>query len=461
MKQILFIMIPVTFFALLLVGGLGPRKTGLSIVPDTNFYTLSDSGERSEEKTLQMKALLPNASNCANKGKIAVNLLLDNSGSMNAKNGNRIAKLREAVIAFAANLSDEDVIGAQKFNTDPGNLIDINTWAKNKATFNGIISKLGPKGGTQMKKGFNFSMGKITPVRSQYPNHKWVLILVSDGKPNPYPEEDPRKIAVGIKSQIQIITVGIDLDELAGADKDLAKEVLRETASTPADFYNTSTDNVVDIFKKISTSLGCTEPVAPTPPACVAKRPAINLLIDTSNSLEGELPALKIAMLNFVRKLSDTDSIAIEEFGHGNASGSLILPLTNYGQNKALVESKINGLKVDETGDSYTRMKDGFVFAKDTIDTSSIKSYSDWVFLLFSDGHPKTATADPDPAQDPSAIATDLKNNGMRIITIGLGTDVTKGLMTNIASANDAHFANAAGDLDKVFQDITTTTSCQ
>lgn len=460
MKQILFIMIPVTFFALLLVGGLGPRKTGLSIVPDTNFYTLSDSGERSEEKTLQMKALLPNASNCANKGKIAVNLLLDNSGSMNAKNGNRIAKLREAVIAFAANLSDEDVIGAQKFNTEPGNLIDINTWAKNKATFNGVISKLGARGGTHTKAALTFSMTKVTPAKPVYPDHKWVLIVVSDGIPNPYPAEDPRKIAADIKSQIQIITVGIDLDEVI-KDKELAKDVLRETASTPADFYNTSTDNVVDVFKKISTSLGCSAPAAPTKPACVAKRPAINLLIDTSNSLEAELPALKVAMLNFVRKLSDTDSIAVEEFGHGNASGSLILPLTNYGLNKALVESKINGLKVDESGDSYTRMKDGFVFAKDTIDSSTLKNYNEWVFLLFSDGHPKTATADPDPAQDPSAIATDLKNNGMRIITIGLGTDVTKGLMTNIASANDAHFANAAGDLDKVFQDITTTTSCQ
>lgn len=202
---------------------------------------------------------------------------------------------------------------------------------------------------------------------------------------------------------------------------------------------------------------------SPTPvTSCTLRSFAINMLLDTSNSIEAELPEVKKAVINFAKKLNNDTIIGVEDFSGGSSRGRgrVIVPIGNY--DATVFESAINRLTEDE-GNSFSQMKDGFTFAKETIDAYTIiPNYRDWVFIFFSDGKPTSAGKEPDPNQDPSPVAGDMRNRGMRIITIALGANADKGLMRRIATApEDFHDASTVDQLQAVYDLILQTVLCE
>lgn len=241
------------------------QKTSDQITAPSPFAVKNISHPKTNsQKSLQINSFnLVDAPNCS-LDKVAVDLILDTSISMRRPDSSpRINKMKSAVKTFIQKLDDDAVIGVQSFgkNSIAHNLIELKYFKDNKADFENIIDSLAPKGGTPMLKGVTLAKEEINSAKAIFPGYKWFIILLTDGLPNP-PSEDPRKIAQQIKDEdIKIFTIGLDLDDLEEQhEKDTARAILSETASSPSSeyFFEPSADqlnNIYDtIFKKLCST---------------------------------------------------------------------------------------------------------------------------------------------------------------------------------------------------------------
>lgn len=232
-----------------------PTKTAV-VDPLENDEVVDDN----LTKTLQLETFTPSnipPPSCTPGSKIAVDLLLDNSGSM--KVNQKMDKLKTAVNNFVNHLSDSDVIGVQRFlgRGKTGEVIPINFSSQNRTEFASKINALREEGGTPMKDGFLLAQQKINAAKPkpQYNGYYWVLIVLGDGGPNS--NQNPVSVASQIKiSGIRIISVGLELDAPNNkATPEEARAILRGVASSPSDFYEPSADQLEDIYQKIATSI--------------------------------------------------------------------------------------------------------------------------------------------------------------------------------------------------------------
>src|SRR3989344_2856430 len=196
MKQVFIILIPVILFSIFLAGGLteNPINNGVKF---PQAYTLNDSTAEGAKDVLQIRSLTATSQNipsqtptptlsptpspstsCTPNQKVAIDLILDVSASMcqpydnrimcESRADSRINKLKSAVISFASNLRNEDLIGVQSFSgdilgrPDVENVVGIDTWANNRLEFNNKINGLRAEGNTHMKDGFYLADELIT-----------------------------------------------------------------------------------------------------------------------------------------------------------------------------------------------------------------------------------------------------------------------------------------------------------
>lgn len=211
-------------------------------------------------KTLQLETFTPSGTiptpSCTAGSKIAVDLLLDNSGSM--KVNQKMDKLKRAVNNFVKNLSDNDVIGVQKFlgRGKTSAVIPLKHYSDHKTIFESEINKLNAEGGTPMKTGFLLAKQKIDQAKSSFPNYYWVLIVLGDGGPNK--DQNPLTVASQIKaSGVRIISIGLELNAPnRKATPQEARAILKGVASDPkTDFYEPSADQLEEIWQQIATSI--------------------------------------------------------------------------------------------------------------------------------------------------------------------------------------------------------------
>lgn len=228
----------------------------------TNTFRVSEEATNSAEHTLQLRTIqFPSPSPSCNPGKkVALDLLLDTSGSMGAPIS-KLNGLKDAVNNFAINLQPNDVIGVQEFSS-PGRLsgcsgavctvIAIDTYGNNKANFEVALNGLVPHYQTYMRDALTFARERIAEAKVSFPDREWVLIFFSDGLPVPRDEQDPIQVASEIKSvnNIRIITVGLQLDAEG-------QQVLTEVAS-PSDFHFTNSPEELNlIYASLSQSIRC------------------------------------------------------------------------------------------------------------------------------------------------------------------------------------------------------------
>jgi hypothetical protein len=152
------------------------------------------------------------------------------------------------------------------------------------------------------------------------------------------------------------------------------------------------------------------------------------LVIDRSGSMlgEGKIAAAETAAISFVGNLSmqDTppDRAGLVSF---NETNSLDQVLTT---NASALIAKINALSAS----GNTAIADAVGLARSNMPASS----SQRVIVLLTDGNPNVPEQNPVQAALDAAIAA--TNDGIRVITIGLGLDVSESLLLEMASANDA-----------------------
>ena len=284
MKQAILAIILLGIFGILLSGGF-TLKDPKGLLSSRDVAKVEDATPSAAEKNLQIKnrpvTIIPPSTTCTSSTKVAVNFLLDTSGSMGptSDSDSKIIKLKAAVNAFGDKLHTDDLVGIQAFsgldynaatgedlptcrqinNTPACEVLAFGQY--NQLTYNAAVEKLVAGGITQMEDGFKVTEQVIQDAKNTTPqaqDYNWVMIFLSDGIPNdtsddrygPDDSQDPRKFTEvnAIRNlPVRVITVGLDLASIiVGArpgredftiDRGLvpgyAKILLQEIASQP------------------------------------------------------------------------------------------------------------------------------------------------------------------------------------------------------------------------------------
>lgn len=245
----LFILVPIILLGVAFAGGLGKEGPFGPRVPSGIYATLTESTPSADQKTLQINTVpavlhTPSPSvtpppTCTPSTKVAVDFLIDTSGSMcetDSTSGtggcsitgiipsdSKMGKLKIALIEFAEQLKTGDLVGIQTFETTANSPLSLGSFEK--SSFLREVNNLNPSGTTNMRVGFTEAESRIRSVIGNFKAHNWVLILISDGKPNHYdvfgvlqsPEEDsplyPPDLVKPIKDLgVTVFTIGFGLD---------------------------------------------------------------------------------------------------------------------------------------------------------------------------------------------------------------------------------------------------------
>lgn len=403
---------------------------------------------------------------CQTGGKLAIDLLLDTSTSMtceNSKGACKINSLKSAVNNFIDKLPDTSLIGIQ---TLQGNLVATDKLSTlGKDNLKAQITKIKPIDGTPTAKGLQFSKVALDDAKTKFPDYgNRVLVLLTDGCPDG--GQKPLPIASEIKNDgVRIITIGLELggagkcnDGYAGAVK------LMEGISSPGDYIDSDS---AALDKKFSDILTKTASCGAAKPVCIAgEKPAVDMLVDVSGSMEPHIDNLRTALTQFGTQFKDTDILGMQTFSGGGSKGIYhdVLPINTMANNRSKYNDIAGSISEDQEG--WTYMRQAMSQTKDKIDAyTSIPDYKKWALIFLSDGFPQTKTSNGayDNSQDPTTLIESMKAKGMRIVSIALGNKADRGLMKKLASneANDYFDATTAGDLSTIYSRIFQSFTCE
>ena len=178
--------------------------------------------------------------------------------------------------------------------------------------------------------------------------------------------------------------------------------------------------------------------------------PAVDvmLVIDRSGSMSGQAYTdARAACTNFIRALKfgpTNDQAGLASY---NPTATLNRQLTNNGP---AIEQAVNLLGPATNG---TCISCGLLTGQNELTSVRHRSNSLPVLVLMSDGLPH----DFDSPSNALYNATQIKNAGTRVFTVGLGTGVDAALMANMASSpSDFMFTTNSAQLAELFERIST-----
>ena len=248
------------------VGGFSPLKKAPLL--DNSVFQIQISPGADSKKSLQLKTL-KFSKKCSEQ--ITVDLLLDRSGSMGNLTPTRqtkIARLKEAVLALTAKLSDTSVIGIQSFDsrsrTDD---VPISYYKDVKGIISSRVNALSAGQQTPTHDALAFSYQKLSAAIPQFPGRQFNFVLVSDGAPcpgvgctdQPGANQDPRLYSPNPADQIKALGINVytlGIYDRNQADKPALSDLLKSIASKPENYYEAQTgDQTTKLLEVISARI--------------------------------------------------------------------------------------------------------------------------------------------------------------------------------------------------------------
>ncbi len=191
-------------------------------------------------------------------GVSAVTMMLDRSGSMR---GQKINQMKNAVLTFTNNLSDNSVIGIQSFNSASRTTdIPVSYYRDVKSIISDRINGLSPGGETPTHDALAYAKARLDEALPQYPDRKFSFIFLSDGIPVP-PEQDPTLFDPNPADEIKNMGVTVYTIGIFPNANDSGSRLLQRLASSPNHYYHSPTgaelENIYkEIGEKICSSVG-------------------------------------------------------------------------------------------------------------------------------------------------------------------------------------------------------------
>jgi Mg-chelatase subunit ChlD len=189
----------------------------------------------------------------------------------------------------------------------------------------------------------------------------------------------------------------------------------------------------------------------------------VAVVIDRSGSMRSlgttppqPLTDVKNAAVYFVNQLSKNDQGSLISFAT-TASQPLDRPLT---ADLLSLTKAIDAISILPEGVQQTNISDGILKARNELESERHKSSSGKVMVLLTDGiatHPEKAGDPLYPETFAKAAATEAKESGISIFTIGLGKDVNASFLSEISTkAEDYYPAPTTKELNSIYKEIAT-----
>jgi Mg-chelatase subunit ChlD len=194
----------------------------------------------------------------------------------------------------------------------------------------------------------------------------------------------------------------------------------------------------------------------------------VDFLVDNSGSMSNgqKLSELKKGLVTFINGFTDTSVVGMQKFSD---TPSDVIPLSYFKDVKNQMTRDVNSMQA--SGWTYT--KNAFIFTKQKLDSQTPKFPNYKFALIFvSDGVPENAAGNAACGgnrcfakdQDPTQIAAQIKQEGIRIFTIAyvdrsdasLNTQLQT-MMRNVASSPDDYYsAPDATQISSILSQIST-----
>jgi Ca-activated chloride channel family protein len=158
-----------------------------------------------------------------------------------------------------------------------------------------------------------------------------------------------------------------------------------------------------------------------------------------------KLVSAKESAITFLSQMN----LTIDQVGLVSFAGSAVLD-RELTQDGIVVEDTINNLTVSGS----TNIADALEKAGEELNSLRSRPDNAPVIVLLTDGRSNAGG-------DPQAVAQSLKDQGIEIYTIGLGSDVDATALQNIASTPNNYFeAPSATELATIYNEVAVTIGC-
>ena len=169
-----------------------------------------------------------------------------------------------------------------------------------------------------------------------------------------------------------------------------------------------------------------------------------------------KISRLKEAVLTFVGSFSDSSVVGIQDYSSAmNPRGpvAVLVPFSYYKDVKTNLPALVNQMQA--IGNTWTRDAFVFSFARMQEAIPKFPNYK-MAFIFISDGQPNTIDhPNPLQTQNPTDIAVQIKNAGIKIFTISYGADADVNLMRSLASSPaEAYVAPTTGEINGILTKI-------
>ena len=196
----------------------------------------------------------------------------------------------------------------------------------------------------------------------------------------------------------------------------------------------------------LGTSVYVAVDLAPSAAVVASRTRSISLAIDSSGSMDGEkIEQARAAALGLAKQLRPTDTISIVSFSD---AVKVHLPLTKVG-NAREIEAAVKGIAVS----GLTAMYQGLEAAAKQAQQATREAGSVNRVLLLTDGNPTVGKTDD---RDFVSLCQGMREAGITITAIGIGTDYNEGLLQKIAESGGGlwqHIKDGKRDLPQIFQE--------
>jgi len=232
-----------------LVSGIFPKQQITPQDPNAPVYKPVVEDDPLQKDSLQLKTIKFEA--CSQT--VAVEMVLDRSGSMNAP-PTKIQNLKTASLFFINKLPDDAPIGLVTFASSVREEFPIQKYSDIKVNIQPIVKGLVPIGSTHTRDAMIKAKSALEVGIPKFPGRQFALILVSDGVPNPPNTQDPRvptNIGDEIKNLgVKIFTIAIT-QGLSPFERPIMNQVMRDLASPNSFFEAPDTSQLENIYNQI------------------------------------------------------------------------------------------------------------------------------------------------------------------------------------------------------------------
>src|SRR2546423_13472410 len=222
-----------------------------------------------------------------------------------------------------------------------------------------------------------------------------------------------------------------------------------ETQNRPAKrspFAMQCTVNRAHLKPNSGTSVYVAVDLSPSAAAVAGRNRSISLAIDSSGSMDGEkIDQAKAAALGLLKQLRPTDQISIVSFSD---TVTVQLPMSRVGNSREIAAA-VKAISVNGLTSMYNGLEAAFEQARHTTPEPGTVNR----VLLLTDGNPTVGKTD---GREFVTLAQGMREAGITITAIGIGTDYNEQLLGKIAESGGGlwhHIVDARANLPQIFQD--------